>query len=145
MLCLRSDVRCQRCQCRNYQSMWRGGENIFFQEADVVKNKNLEDVIVDQLQAEARCIVQHPWFEETSEGWLRLHLFCYKISIQSASLVSVFFVLHSLVFRPYCKCQRGWVVQFWITWEWTYIYIHTYLYIHIYIYIFYYFFFYFRS
>ena len=30
--------------------------------------KNLEDVTVEQLQAEARCIVQHPGFEETGEG-----------------------------------------------------------------------------
>ena len=35
---------------------------------DVVKNKNLQDVTVEQLQAEARCIVQHPGFEETGEG-----------------------------------------------------------------------------
>ena len=34
----------------------------------MVKNKNLEDVTVEQLQAEARCIVQHPEFEETGEG-----------------------------------------------------------------------------
>ena len=35
---------------------------------DVVKNKNLQDVTVEQLQAEARCIVQHPGFEETGGG-----------------------------------------------------------------------------
>ena len=35
---------------------------------DVVKNKNLEDVRAEQLQAEARCIVQHPALEETGEG-----------------------------------------------------------------------------
>ena len=32
-------------------------ENIFCREVDGVKNKNLEDVTVEQLQAEARCIV----------------------------------------------------------------------------------------
>ena len=45
-----------------------GERNIFCQEVDVVKNKNLEDVTVEQLQAEARCIVQHPALEETGEG-----------------------------------------------------------------------------
>ena len=34
----------------------------------MVKNKNLEEVMVEQLQAEARCIVRHPAFEETGEG-----------------------------------------------------------------------------
>ena len=43
-------------------------ENIFCQKVDVVKNKNLEDVTAEQLQAEARCIVQHPALEETGEG-----------------------------------------------------------------------------
>ena len=57
-----------RCQCGNCQSMWREKENIFCQELDVVKNKNLEDVTVEQLQKEARCIDQHPGFEETGEG-----------------------------------------------------------------------------
>ena len=37
--------------------MWRGEENIFYQDVDVVENKNLEVVTVEQLQAEARCIV----------------------------------------------------------------------------------------
>ena len=32
-------------------------ENIFCREVDGVKNNNLEDVTVEQLQAEARCIV----------------------------------------------------------------------------------------
>ena len=45
-----------------------GERNIFCHEVDVVKNKNLEDVTVEQLQAEARCIVQHPALEETGEG-----------------------------------------------------------------------------
>ena len=31
-------------------------------------NKNLEDVTAEQLQVEARCIVQHPGFEETDKG-----------------------------------------------------------------------------
>ena len=48
--------------------MWKEKENIFCQEVDVVKNKNLEDVTVEKLQAEARCIVQHPGLEETGEG-----------------------------------------------------------------------------
>ena len=48
--------------------MWREKENIFCQELDVVKNKNLEDVTVEQLQKEARCIDQHPGFEGTGEG-----------------------------------------------------------------------------
>ena len=84
-----------------------GSENIFCQEADVVKNKNLEDVRMEQLQAEARCIVQHPALGETGEGWLRLHFFWYKKFLYSASLVFVFFILHPVVFCPYCKCQHG--------------------------------------
>ena len=32
------------------------------------QKKNLEDVTEEQLQAEARFIVQHPGFEETDEG-----------------------------------------------------------------------------
>ena len=48
--------------------MWREKENIFCQKVDVVKNKNLEDVTAEQLQAEARCIVQYPALEETGEG-----------------------------------------------------------------------------
>ena len=46
----------------------REEENIFYEKVYVVKNKNLEDVAVEQLQAEARCIVQHPGFEETGES-----------------------------------------------------------------------------
>ena len=45
-------------------------------EVDVVKNKYIyiyismyiEDGTVEQLQPEARCIVQHSGFKETSEG-----------------------------------------------------------------------------
>ena len=76
-------------------------------EVDVVKNENSEDVTAEQLQAEARCIVQHPALGETGEGWLRLHFFGYKKSLYSASLVFVFFILHPVVFCPYCKCQHG--------------------------------------
>ena len=50
-----------RFQYGNCQLMWRKKENIFCQEVDV--EKNLEDVIT-----EAGCVVQHPVFEETSEG-----------------------------------------------------------------------------
>ena len=56
--------------CRG--SVWsvcvEGGRKHLFQEVDVVKNKNLEDVTVEQLQVEARCIVQQSGFEETGEG-----------------------------------------------------------------------------
>ena len=52
-----------------------GERNIFCQEVDVVKNKNLEDVTVEQLQAKARCIVQHTALGKTGKGWLRLHFF----------------------------------------------------------------------
>ena len=55
-------------QCGCCQSMWKEKENIFCQEVDVVKNKNLKEVTVEQLQAEARCIVQHPGLGETGEG-----------------------------------------------------------------------------
>ena len=87
--------------------MWREKENIFSQEVDVVKNKNLEDVAAEHLQAEARCIDKHPALGETGEGWLRLHFFWYKKSLYSASLVFVFFILHPIVFCPYCTCQHG--------------------------------------
>ena len=46
-----------RCQCGNCHSKWREKEKIFCREVDGVKNKNLEDVTLEQLQAEARCIV----------------------------------------------------------------------------------------
>ena len=47
-----------------------GERNIFCQEVDVVKNKNknLEDVTVEQLQAKARCIVQHTALGKTGKG-----------------------------------------------------------------------------
>ena len=38
-------------------------ENICCQEVDAVKNKKLEAVTVEELQAEPTCIVQHPGFE----------------------------------------------------------------------------------
>ena len=43
--------------------MEREEESICCQEIDAVRNKILEDVMEEQLQAELRCIVQHPWFE----------------------------------------------------------------------------------
>ena len=46
----------------------REKEDICCQEVNVAINKNLEDVTAEQLQVEARCIVQHPGFEETDEG-----------------------------------------------------------------------------
>ena len=49
-----TDFFISRCQCGNCQSMWSEKENVFCQEVDVVKDKNLEDVTVEQLQAEAR-------------------------------------------------------------------------------------------
>ena len=67
--CYFTDFFITRCQCGNCQTMWREEENIFCQEVDVVKNENFEDAgYSGQLQAEARCIVQHPGFEETGEG-----------------------------------------------------------------------------
>ena len=48
--------------------MWREKENIFSQEVDVVKNKNLKDVTAEQLQAEARCIDNHPALGDTGKG-----------------------------------------------------------------------------
>ena len=46
----------------------KGERKHLCQEVDVVKNRNLEDVTPEQLQAEARCIVQHPALGETGEG-----------------------------------------------------------------------------
>ena len=97
-----------RCQCGNFQLMWKEEESIFCQKVDVAKNKNLEDVTEEQLQAEARFIVQHPGFEETDEGWLRpLHLFRYRTSLNSASLVFVFFFLNPVVFCSYCNVNTA--------------------------------------
>ena len=123
-----------RCQCGNFQLMWKEEESIFCQKVDVAKNKNLEDVTEEQLQAEARFIVQHPGFEETDEGWLRpLHLFRYRTSLNSASLVFVFFFLNPVVFCSYCNVNtaRGSTVLDNLS-----------LNIYIYIYIFFFFFFY---
>ena len=92
-----------RCQCGCCQSMWKEKENIFCQEVDVVKNKNLKEVTVEQLQAEARCIVQHPGLGETGEGWPRLHFFCTKKLLHSTG----FLFLHPVVFCLYCNCQHG--------------------------------------
>ena len=124
-----------RCQCGNFQLMWKEEESIFCQKVDVAKNKNLEDVTEEQLQAEARFIVQHPGFEETDEGWLRpLHLFRYRTSLNSASLVFVFFFLNPVVFCSYCNVNtaRGSTVL-------------DNLSLNIYIYIFFFFFFFFTS
>ena len=56
----------------------------------------IEDGTVEQLQPEARCIVQHSGFKETSKGWLSLSLFFFLVTkhhyVHSASLVFVFFV-----------------------------------------------------
>ena len=84
--------------------MWKEKENIFCQEVDVVKNKNLKEVTVEQLQAEARCIVQHPGLGETGEGWPHLHfLFCTKKLLHSDG----FLFLHPVVFCLYYNCQHG--------------------------------------
>lgn len=48
--------------------MLREEENICCQEVDEVKNKNVEAIAVEELQAEPRCIVQHPGFEA---AWLQ--------------------------------------------------------------------------
>ena len=49
-----------KMQCGNCQLRWREVEKICCQEVDEVRNKNLGAVIEEQLQAEPRCIVQHP-------------------------------------------------------------------------------------
>ena len=81
-------------------------ENIFCQEVEVVKNKNLEDVTVEQLQADARCLVQHPGFEETVEADSVCICFI-TINTKRFPGFFVFSVLYPVVFRSYCKCQRG--------------------------------------
>ena len=43
--------------------MWREEENICCQEVDVLKNKNIEAVAVEQLEATPQCIVLHPGFQ----------------------------------------------------------------------------------
>ena len=62
--CYCTDSFITRCQCGNCQSMRREEENISCQEVDAVKKKKkLEVVTVEELQPEARCIVQHPGFD----------------------------------------------------------------------------------
>lgn len=61
--CYCTDSFVTRCQCGNCQSMLREEENICCQEIDEVKNKNVEAIAVEELQAEPICIVQHPGFE----------------------------------------------------------------------------------
>ena len=108
-----------RYQYGNCLLMWREKENIFCQEVDV--EKNLEDVTT-----EARCIVQHPGFDETREGCLRLHLFCYKTSPHSASQVFIFFGLHPVVSVNAAK--NGTVLDN-LSVNIIYIYIYIYIYI----------------
>ena len=43
--------------------MEREEESICCQEVDAVRNRILKDVMEERLQAEPRCIVQHPMFE----------------------------------------------------------------------------------
>ena len=52
-----------RCQCGNCQAMKREEESICCQEVDAVRNNIFEDVRGERLQAEPRCIKQHPGFE----------------------------------------------------------------------------------
>jgi len=61
--CYCTDYFITKCQCGNCQSMPREEKNICCQEVDTVKNKSLEAVTVEELQAEPGCIVQHRGFE----------------------------------------------------------------------------------
>ena len=74
--------------------MWREEENIFCQEVDVVKNKNFEDVTVDSCR-------QKPDVLSSIQGLRKL------VKADSLCICFVFFVLDYVVFRPYCKYQRG--------------------------------------
>ena len=50
----------------------------------------IEDGTVEQLQPEARCIVQHSGFKETSEGWLSLSLFFFFFCLQNIIMYTAF-------------------------------------------------------
>ncbi|RMX56411.1 hypothetical protein pdam_00008810 [Pocillopora damicornis] len=69
-----STKKAKMCGC--CQSIWKEKENIFCQEVDVVKNKNLKEVTVEQLQAEARCIVQHPGHTNVLYTYMPLNASC---------------------------------------------------------------------
>ena len=111
--------------------MWTEKENIFCRGVDVVKNKNLEVVIVEQLQADARCIVHHPGFEETGEGWLRLHFFSLQnITTQrfSGFSFSLFYILLFFVHVVNVNAAKSVTV---FEREREHLYIYTYIYIYI--------------
>ena len=52
-----------RCFYGYCESMWREEGNICFQEVDVVKRKNLEEVKVENMDEPARCFLEHPGFQ----------------------------------------------------------------------------------
>ena len=56
----------------------------------MVKNKNLKEVTVEQLQAEARCIVQHPGLGETGDP---ICIFYFVQKNYYTALVSCFYIL----------------------------------------------------
>ena len=108
--CYFTDFFITRCQCENFQTMWREKANIFCREVDVVKIKiwrmlqwnscGQKPNVLFSIQS-LRKLVKADSFGIFS------FFFGLKTSLHSASLVFVFFVLHPIVFRPYCKCQRG--------------------------------------
>ena len=88
-----------RCQYGNCQSMWKEEENIFYQEVDVVKNKNLGDVTVDSCK-------QKPNILSSIQGLRKLvkaDSVCLLQNITTQRLPGFRF----LCFRSCCKCQRG--------------------------------------
>ena len=86
--------------------MWREEENIFYQEVDVVKNKNLEDVTVDSCRQKPDVLSSIQGLRELVKADFVCICFVTKRHY-SACLVFVFFVLDPVVFRPHCKCQRS--------------------------------------
>ena len=76
--------------------MWREEENICCQEVDAVKNKNLEAVIVEELQAEPRCIVQHPGFDTLSP-----HTFISWKLVKADSVCICFVTKHNYTALPW--------------------------------------------
>ena len=87
--------------------MWREEENIFYQEVDVVKNKNLEDVTVDSCRQKPDVLSSIQGLRELVKADSIWICFVTKHHYTALLWFSFFFVLDPVVFRPHCKCQRG--------------------------------------
>ena len=83
-------------------------ENIFYQEVDVVKNKNLEDVIVNSRRQKPDVLSSIQGLRKLVKADSVCIFFLLPENIITQRFPGfVFFVLDPVVFCPYCKCQRS--------------------------------------